>query len=399
MRKLILIDRKFPYKTGEAFLENEINEIAKRFDEIYIFPIDVCEKEQQTRKITANNVKVIPTGKKSYQRSKLKFILKSVRYIFDKSNEGKNVKEKLYDAYYLAICNRKSIEIIEKIKKIHFDDEDEVYIYAYWFYTPASIALTVKKYFYSINHKSIAISRAHRFDIYLDNTKNNYLPQRNELVKNIDRVYACSNNGTTYLKDEFEEYNYKFFDGYLGTYDHGLNKKKNNDIIQIVSCSRVSEIKRVDLIEKALENVEKIYSGNKKIVWTHIGDGKLLKSIRERSKANLTKIRTNFLGAIDNSEVYEFYRKNQVDLFINVSSSEGLPVSIMEAISFGIPVIATDVGGTSEIVFNEYNGFLLNKEFSIEELSRKIIFLMENNDSYRKNSRLYWEEHYNAIIN
>lgn len=41
-----------------------------------------------------------------------------------------------------------------------------------------------------------------------------------------------------------------------------------------------------------------------------------------------------------------------------MSDSEGIPVSIMEAMSFGIPVIARNVGGMSEIV-NEENGLLL----------------------------------------
>ena len=40
-------------------------------------------------------------------------------------------------------------------------------------------------------------------------------------------------------------------------------------------------------------------------------------------------------------------------MFINLSSSEGIPVSIMEAQSFGIPVIATNVGGSGEIVVSE----------------------------------------------
>ena len=50
MKYLILIDRKFPYKTGEAFLENEINEISKFFDKIVIFPIDVAKNEEQNFK-------------------------------------------------------------------------------------------------------------------------------------------------------------------------------------------------------------------------------------------------------------------------------------------------------------------------------------------------------------
>ncbi|MFR4320263.1 MAG: glycosyltransferase [Blautia massiliensis (ex Durand et al. 2017)] len=45
---------------------------------------------------------------------------------------------------------------------------------------------------------------------------------------------------------------------------------------------------------------------------------------------------------------------------MNVSSSEGIPVSIMEATSFGIPGIATDAGGTKEIIRDKENGVLLS---------------------------------------
>ena len=46
----------------------------------------------------------------------------------------------------------------------------------------------------------------------------------------------------------------------------------------------------------------------------------------------------------------DYYKNNIIDIFINLSASEGIPVSIMDAISFGIPCIATNVGGTGEIV-------------------------------------------------
>ncbi|MDD0858820.1 glycosyltransferase [Arthrobacter alpinus] len=55
-------------------------------------------------------------------------------------------------------------------------------------------------------------------------------------------------------------------------------------------------------------------------------------------------------GAVANDEVLNFYRNHEISVFINVSTSEGVPVSIMEAISFDIPVVATSVGGTPEIV-------------------------------------------------
>lgn len=60
-------------------------------------------------------------------------------------------------------------------------------------------------------------------------------------------------------------------------------------------------------------------------------------------------------------------------MFINVSSSEGLPVSIMEACSFGIPIIATNVGGTAEIVQAGVNGILLKEQFETEVLKQAIL--------------------------
>jgi len=49
---------------------------------------------------------------------------------------------------------------------------------------------------------------------------------------------------------------------------------------------------------------------------------------------------------------------------MNLSETEGIPVSIMEAQSAGVPILATNLGGTSEIVNNE-NGFLVEKDFNL----------------------------------
>ena len=97
------------------------------------------------------------------------------------------------------------------------------------------------------------------------------------------------------------------------------------------------------------------------------------------------------------------YKENSYHIFVNVSESEGIPVSIMEASSFGIPVIATNVGGVGEIVENGYNGLLLNKDFLNRDLSvcLKSIACMVDNDyqTLRKHAREMWEERYNSSVN
>ena len=75
-----------------------------------------------------------------------------------------------------------------------------------------------------------------------------------------------------------------------------------------------------------------------------------------------------FHGQLQNSEVLDFYNNTQIDCFVTTSSTEGLPVSIMEALCYGIPVLATSVGGIPEAVDDKV-GFLLNSEFSNKEFT------------------------------
>ena len=108
------------------------------------------------------------------------------------------------------------------------------------------------------------------------------------------------------------------------------------------------------------------------------------------------------MGRRDNKEIYTYYTEHRPDLFINVSSSEGVPVSIMEAMSFGIPVIATNVGGNGEIVNNE-NGCLLSHSPSATEIAVAINQFTELSSAQlmerRKHSFDTWNLEYNAEVN
>ena len=70
--------------------------------------------------------------------------------------------------------------------------------------------------------------------------------------------------------------------------------------------------------------------------------------------------------------VISFYQDNRIDLFVSLSESEGLPVSMMEAMNHGIPVVSKDVGGVREIVIDGETGFIVPKESSLEEIAKSI---------------------------
>jgi glycosyltransferase involved in cell wall biosynthesis len=117
------------------------------------------------------------------------------------------------------------------------------------------------------------------------------------------------------------------------------------------------------------------------ILWTHFGDGAERQALFEQMEALPLNIKVAFKGLVPNKEIYDFYKNESVDLFINLSSSEGIPVSIMEALSYGIPVIATDVGGTSELV-NEENGVLVDKNIDSVKVAQKVSSIIRGDLSF-----------------
>ncbi|MEH7111509.1 glycosyltransferase [Neobacillus niacini] len=396
MKYLILIDTKFPYRAGESFLESEISEISAEFDRIFIFPTDAMIRDPQTRKIDEQNVttELFESSNTKFRKGKC-----ASKAIFTMWGYHGRLKHRFLDAYFDNAARDQAMKIIHYLKKNDFQATDQVFVYSYWFYITARIAIEIKTYFQEIGIPVKTVSRAHRFDIYEDIHQRGYLPRRQFLLENLDKVFPCSDNGTHYLEKKFPAYGNKITTARLGTYDHGEGVSDRKEWFHLISCSRVTSIKRVDRIIDTLKILE---GEGYQIAWTHIGGGPLLDKVKE--KANGLKVsKVVFKGSVANTQVYEYYRQNPADLFVNVSTSEGLPVSIMEAISFGIPTIATDVGGTSEIVVNNVSGYLLNKNFSDRELADKIACIIRMSDNeythLRRSARRYWFINYQANKN
>jgi glycosyltransferase involved in cell wall biosynthesis len=159
-------------------------------------------------------------------------------------------------------------------------------------------------------------------------------------------------------------------------------------------------LKRIDLIILALSIIESA----KEIEWIHFGDGILKESLVQLAENTLdpAKTRFRFMGHIPNEELLKYYSQNHIDLFINTSSTEGIPVSIMEAQAYGIPVIATDTGGLKEIISKE-SGSLLPVNLNPEDLSREIMHYLnlpeKESESLRANAYHNWNSNFNATSN
>ena len=124
---------------------------------------------------------------------------------------------------------------------------------------------------------------------------------------------------------------------------------------------------------KGLHDVFEAVKYIKGVTIITIGDGPYKEKLIEIAKK--TGVKSIFTGTLGKKEIVEYL--SMADLFINPSYSEGLPTCVLEAGAAGIPVIATNVGGTSEIIGSEKEGFLY-KPKNVSELKKKIIQLKED---------------------
>jgi polysaccharide biosynthesis protein VpsI len=93
------------------------------------------------------------------------------------------------------------------------------------------------------------------------------------------------------------------------------------------------------------------------------------------------------LGWIDKKDAHEVI--SNFDLFFLPSYKEGMPISILEVMSAGLPILSTSIAGFPELVINNYNGFLSHPG-DIESFLKKINWMIDNYDQinkYRENSK------------
>ncbi len=401
---LILVTGMYPFSVDEAFLESEAPFLSKQFEKVIVLAISPEKNTPLTRQVPDNFdcYNVTSTSKKLHRAvSLLKGIFASLNPSANVEDEAKqSFKHRLFYEYFAARGEREFALCEDIINKYDFSQYDSVTVYSYWFFVAALVAGKIYDKILPQCKKIKLVSRAHGHDVYREAQPVNYIPKRRFLLEKFDMLYPCSINGEKYIAESYPEYSHKISHRYLGTLDDGKTQM-NDDCFHIVSCSRMIPLKRVDRIASALSLLEKENLG--KIRWTHIGDGGTFETVRNICDSKLSFMKTDLLGRVPNEKVKEFYRTEKIDLFVNVSTTEGLPVSMMEAMSYSIPVIATDVGGVGEIVKDGYNGMLIPADFSDEEFAEKIKEIILSSKSEREimrnNSRTFWEDNFDAEKN
>jgi len=405
MKTLVLITSQFPFGKGESFIGSEFAILSKSFDKILIIAQNVSG--ERTRN-TSGNVTIYrydpSTSFLGFLHLPLLF-LTNARTIYNLFQEETRFRR--IAGNYLTIKNLLNLfkKIIKAVQLRNFLSKklmkeginESIVFYSYWLKTGAH-AISMLKF-----KDSIKIARAHGSDIYEEKTQSGYLPLLKFSALNLNAIFFVSKHGKEYFEEKIKMGSPHFSVSYLGITKSDIEITKTNlsDKFVVVSCSNMVPLKRIDLIINALG----IVKSEKEIEWLHFGDGILKNELEEIALNNLKSSdgkTYSFMGYYPNEELLKYYNNNKVDLFINTSSTEGVPVSIMEAQSYGIPVIATDTGGVKELV-TEGTGSLLPVNFNPDDLAKLIEhyskLTKEESDVIRANAMRNWNSNFNAVSN
>jgi glycosyltransferase involved in cell wall biosynthesis len=365
VNRLIILTSEFPFGKGENFLMDEVKVYAKENLPVFIIPFKYIGDK---RKLPDGINIFIP---KHRSKSIWPFgLIQMIRHVWFWKELA------LFGPYLVYKQSRKSFlfflkmalftkdTLVQMNQEICLSNRDV--IYSYWFSGLTGGAILFNE---NQSNKTPIVSRAHGGDVYLFRYKPPYLPFREFLWKGINHLAVVSKDGANYLRSLYPAYEKIIHTHYLGTSEPGFKSYPSNDgTFRIVSCAYLSPVKRISLL---IDSLKLAATYGIKISWTHFGGGALFESLKKYAELQLKDSGQWFLlGDLPNEQVLNFYRTHPVDLFVSVSLSEGLPISMMEAMSVGIPILSTNVGGVSEMIEET---MLIPVESSPEQIARSIV--------------------------
>ncbi|MBD3626492.1 glycosyltransferase family 4 protein [Cyclobacterium sp.] len=173
------------------------------------------------------------------------------------------------------------------------------------------------------------------------------------LMGNVDLLLCLSSDWKRYFEENFNVKKILILENIIEPAAH-KSTTKNEKLVIAVFLGIIGERKGIfDLLE--VINVNKTFFKNKfQLIIGGNGDERRLKKyITSHGLSDLV----TYEGWVKGEKKQELYSK--ADVFVLPSYNEGLPVSILEAMEYGLPVLSTPVGGIGEIVHDKVNGFLI----------------------------------------
>ncbi|MGM9816657.1 MAG: glycosyltransferase [Lepagella sp.] len=376
MKRILFSTQGYPGDeyTEKSFVDPQLRSMLKWADEVVLLPTDPKPCLRRYEESLPPGVSVDRSmASDPVLHSKLRrifylfhpFVWKAIRRMRHEPRGWKQWGKGVLTAINTVVTSR----IIKRVTRRHnMTPEDTIFFSLWTLEASYGMAHLAGKEGWKV------VTRAHSYDLFdIEPVVFRSQSLRDLLFENIYKVICISEEGREYLSQRYPRHRDRFITIYLGsTRTHtplsrqdreaarqAVSQSAGIDTITFASAIRLESIKQPLLILKTLDALSGLLP-DKQIVWHVMGTGTLMESM-ERAVANLTSpnLKVILHGVMDNQEIQKLYATTPPDWFILMSCREGVPVCIGEAMSYGIPVISTDVGQVGELVTPE-TGILLH---------------------------------------
>ena len=280
---------------------------------------------------------------------------------------------------------RQSIKVTATYSALKAMQADARLYYSYWCAGEAYGALLYRSH--AATHTSV-LARAHGYDLYKERSDNaGYLAYQDTMIGALDRLVLLSNQAKTYVRNSFPGGQVSIDIASLGvasqrdvTTAHFDNKR-----VTLASCAYPVSVKRLSKIFQTACAYARL-SPDCEVAWHHFGANAADIGIDANELSSRPKnLECVFHGKVEVAEIIARYKQMVTPVFMNLSSTEGQPVSVMEAMSCAFPVVATKVGGVSEMI-DASCGALVDVNDTPESIATVISGWTSEANLYRKKS-------------
>lgn len=371
--RVVWVTTGFPRGKGEQFIEAELGTWATRKDvQVVMMPV---QSSGPTREMPANFT--IDDGLSRAWSSRKVLAATAARALLDRRYHRELADLRRRGALDQATARRAlrataqamMVEraIAEAAGDGHFD-----LAYTYWLKPQTAGAIAARRR----GLVSRVISRCHNIDLYEEARPSNYLPMaRTELV-DVDTLFPISEQGCRYVVERYGFDPDRVQLARLGVEicpEDQMAPTGDEGVLELLSISTITPLKRLDVMVRGIALAAQQLPG-RTVRWRHFGTGPLQEQVESLAHELLDPLGVafDFRGQLSHEQLLDVLSSEPTDLVLNTSSSEGVPVSLMETAVRGICALATDVGATVEVVGDDQDA-LLPADLTPEVLGERIV--------------------------
>ena len=393
-KELWIFTLRFPFGQQESYIASELRVLARHFDHIRLLPLF---PENGARELPPN----VSTHALFHEDHNEPLPL--VPTLLEGPRLFKAYRTTMASAPDDAIRRKYRREVLSRLRQAlrrehvlrerlgaAYDPERTV-LYSYW----SSDWATVLALWRMRDPRVRFVSRMHGFDMYDHRAPDGWQMFQELHVRNAAHFHLVARSGLEHMLDRHPWAGNKFSLSPLATEDHGPAPWGPDPVLRVVSCSNLIPLKRVHLIAEALALLDR------PVRWLHFGDGPERGRVEEVVRRLPTNVSVELAGLTPNAAILARYRREPFDVFVHMSSTEGgAPVAMQEAISFGVPLIGTDAGGTRDVL-TERTGITLANDATASQLAEELERFTLS-DRYttkaRHDVRAFWAQHFDAAV-